>query len=379
MNFSTVLCVGLVGALLLNFAPSRGGPAPPTVLPVLGPLVGGIAGLCGLSMALSVGSRPELWTVGPRLLTGSAVASLGTASSALALGLSLYLAFLVSARLASSGEASAWAQLGRGRWATFVSLAPWWLLLVTLAALAAFVAEPAGWLAVHRVRGSPLRSAVAWAELEQGRALVLRDGSALLRDPDTGLLVGVEPDGAWTVRAEGFAPHPEGAGWMLSGVRLSTATGNWTASELAVQREGQRADGSWPEPKTPRAAGTRELLRRISGDGGRTAVQGVERDRSLLVLHRRLATPGLTLLLAWLGWCLGWTPAGRRTGRWVQSASIVGLGCLWFLLERGLDRATAEGMLPGPVAGWLPVLCFGCLVGLVSGRSDVPFAGGDGE
>ncbi len=291
-------------------------------------------------LALVAAARPAAWGAGLLGVGSWVVAAAGTSLSAcLAVG-AVAGGYLAAARLAEEGGAGAAEALGLGRWQVFTRLAPVWVGLVLLAALAGAELEPRSWVLLQGLKGSRAASSALWTGLQAGDVRAVGGGAVVLRD---GQLRSVSPDGTW--RAKLGPVGARSTAWELGGGWIESAElGRWSVDSLELRLAVGDAK-RWTEP--PTGAWTLRPGALLDAVGSR----GSARDR--LVLHRRLAAPVATGLLAALGWALGWVVGPRLRRRPLEALAAVGLV---LLVMRAADRAALAGLLPVALAGWSPVL-----------------------
>lgn len=281
---------------------------------------------------LVIAGRPEAWDGGVGFVTRTVLAIAGTSAVGLLLAGGLLAGFLLRGTLVRSGALDGLASQGRGPRDLLLVCAP---LLVTFAAAmaaTAFVVEPVAWTEIHGVKGSPAASASVLGRLGRGELVSLPDGAAV--ELPSGLQIKV---GERTATVGDFSA--DGAGWILEDVAVHSIDAQWSASTIRLI--------PLVQPSPPASPWTRgwsagRLEGREPGRMGR---------RASLVWHRRHALVVLAPMIAICGFGLG----QRRRGRW-HLARVAAFGAWVFLALRLCDRAAASGLLPGVVAGWLPLV-----------------------
>jgi hypothetical protein len=268
---------------------------------------------------------------------------IGTGLTAVLPLAALAAAFGAGSAWSTQGGAAGAASLGISPLQPFVRLGPVWGAGAVLVLVCAFAIEPAAWQGLHRVRGGPLAAAAAWASLEAGEVRTLRSGGAVVMQDS--VLYAITGDQEWELRAARTSPDVAEAGWRLTGVRLIAREGQvWTARTAFLRPQPARK-ARWEAPAaSPWAMGP-----------GRLWEAQATSPRASLVLHRRLALAAAVPLLAVVGWLLAWGEAPLRRPRWGLLGAVALAGGL-FALARSADRAVADGLLSGALAGWLPLL-----------------------
>jgi len=303
-----------------------------------------VGGLVLLAAALgSAASVPRLHAAGGGAVALAVGAAIGTGATAVVPLATLVAAFAAGSQWSSRGGAAGAASLGIGPLRQFLGLAPLWAAGTLLVLVCAFAIEPAAWTGLHRVRGGPLTAAVGWASLQAGEVRTLgAGGAAVMRD---GGLRATTATRAWDLEATAARPDPRGTSWHLDGVTLAADDGEvWTVDAVEVRlKEDRRARWLAP-PSSPWTMGPRRLW------GARSSS-----PKASLVLHRRLALASSVPLVAMAGWLLAWGEAPKRR-RLPGLVAISGLALALFAVARTADRAVAEGMMGGGLAGWLPLL-----------------------
>lgn len=330
--------------------------SPPATSPLVAGLrreacsAAGIAVLAAIGLvvclALVAAARPTAWAAGFGGVAAWVVAAAGTSLSAcVALG-ALAGGYGGAARLSDQGGAGAAEALGLGRWQVFGQLAPVWALLAGLAILAGAELEPRAWAALQGLKGSPAASAAMWGALHSGEVRSVGGGALVLEE---GRLRSVSGDGTW--RAELGPLSASSTAWGLGGGTIDAGgLGRWTVDSLELRLAADRAQAWTRPPRGPWTLRPGPLL-------GAVAERGAPRD--WLVLHRRLASAPAALLLAALGWSLGWVVGPRARRRPMDALLAAGLV---LLVMRGADRAALAGLLPAAVAGWSPLLLTAALL-----------------
>lgn len=297
-----------------------------------------------LVVGATVGVRPEIWAGGPELVLLAALASLGTSAAALVPVVAAGVAF-VTAR----GLHSGWEALGLGRLRLWAALWPVWTLLLVLSLLLSFVAEPAGWRLVHRVKGTPLAASASWHRLAEGQALTLADGGWARRQGEGGFDLRTA-DGSVALRASSLMPrHGEGV-WELTGVALELSSkqgdGSWTMESLRVLMDGEAAERYHAPPSSPWARSMGELWSSRRDD-----------PRSARVWGRRWIQVLGVPLLALAVWLLVLAPAPRARRPELAVGASIGLILSFFVLIRIGES------LPSPLLGaLLPLVSLGLVV-----------------
>lgn len=301
------------------------------------------AGLLLLAAVASTAALPGVGAAGMRVVLAAVLASLGTGAGPLlplaALGGAFGLAWTLSGR----GECTAAQALGLGPIRLLATQAP---VLATAAAAClglGLLGEPAAWREVHRLRGSPLAAATAWAGLDRGDVRVIGGGGAIVVR-DGGLRFGLAGHGI-SGQAESVEPLPGTASWRLAGFRLDLpGSGTWEAGAVVIQPDREKLERWLAPPQGPRTLGPLRLLRAARSD-----------QRAAMVWHRRLAQAAAVPLLALAGWLMGWAPPGRRRGAaaW-RGAAAVGLALGLLAASRTADHAATAGLVGGATGGWLP-------------------------
>jgi len=289
-----------------------------------------------LSTAISIGvlviaGRPDAWDGGFGFVLRTVFAFAGTSVVGLLLAGGLLGGFLLRGALVRSGELDGMAGQGRGPINHLMACFPLLVLFAVTMGATAFVLEPIAWTEIHSIKGSPAASAAALGRLARGELISLPDGAAIER-PD-GLQVKV---GERTATVGSFSA--DGTGWSLDHVDVQSMDAHWSASRIRLLPV--------VPPTPPSSPWTRgwsdgRLAAKKAGRGG---------DRAALVWHRRHAFVVLGPLLALCGFGLG----QRRRGRW-HLPRAAAFGAWIFFALRLCDQAAAVGLLPGAMAGWLPV------------------------
>lgn len=315
--------------------------------------IGGI--LLGIGALGSTVAVPRLHAAGGAAAASALVAVIGTGLTAMGPLAALAAAFAAASSWSARGGAAGAASLGIGPGRQFVALTPVWAIGAVAVLVFGFALEPAAWTSLHRVRGGPLAAAVGWASLQAGEVRTLGAGGAAVLGTEG--LHATTADRGWDLAAAAATPAPDGVSWELSEVTLTRGAQTWTvdAAQVRMKEEGRVR---WlAPPSSPWTMGLGPLLRARA-----------DSPKAALVLHRRFALAAALPLLAALGWLLAWAeaPSRRRAPR-LLGAVVVALTL--FVVARNADRAVADGLLSGAVAGWLPLVPAAAVVSALSWRA----------